>query len=140
MERTGVFNHVNLLNMTNEKAEEKIKDIKIRFLFIDGDHTEKGVEKDINLFFPKLLSGSIIVFDDFSNNFPGLIKTIDKLLFDKKFSRIMTYNNTLVLVIWEKKLHYLRKYFTQFDWGPDQIRTGVEAFAELCLAARPQDH
>lgn len=99
MERTGVFNHVNLLNMTNEKAEEKIKDIKIRFLFIDGDHTEKGVEKDINLFFPKLLSGSIIVFDDFSNNFPGLIKTIDKLLFDKKFSRIMTYNNTLVLVI-----------------------------------------
>ena len=23
--------------------------------------------------------------------------------------------------------------------GPDQIRTGVEAFAELCLAARPQD-
>ena len=60
---------------------------------------EKGVEIDINLFFPKLLSGSIIVFDDFSNNFPGLIKTIDKLLFDKKFSRIMTYNNTLVLVI-----------------------------------------
>jgi hypothetical protein len=23
--------------------------------------------------------------------------------------------------------------------GPDQIRTGVEAFAELCLATRPQD-
>jgi hypothetical protein len=24
--------------------------------------------------------------------------------------------------------------------GPDQIRTGVGAFAELCLATRPQDH
>ncbi len=24
--------------------------------------------------------------------------------------------------------------------GPDQIRTGVEAFAELCLATRLQDH
>ena len=23
--------------------------------------------------------------------------------------------------------------------GPDRIRTGVEAFAELCLATRPQD-
>ena len=23
--------------------------------------------------------------------------------------------------------------------GPDQIRTGVGAFAELCLATRPQD-
>ena len=24
--------------------------------------------------------------------------------------------------------------------GPEQIRTAVEAFAELCLATRPQDH
>ena len=24
--------------------------------------------------------------------------------------------------------------------GPERIRTAVEAFAELCLAARPQDH
>ena len=24
--------------------------------------------------------------------------------------------------------------------GPDQSRTGVEAFAELCLTTRPQDH
>ena len=24
--------------------------------------------------------------------------------------------------------------------GSDQIRTGVEAFAELCLATRPKDH
>ena len=24
--------------------------------------------------------------------------------------------------------------------GPDRIRTDVEAFAELCLATRPQDH
>jgi hypothetical protein len=26
-----------------------------------------------------------------------------------------------------------------FCGGPDQIRTGVEAFAELCLATRLQD-
>ena len=31
----------------------------------------------------------------------------------------------------------MSKFFTQR--GPDQIRTGVEAFAELCLATRPQD-
>lgn len=24
--------------------------------------------------------------------------------------------------------------------GPERIRTAVQAFAELCLAARPQDH
>ena len=30
--------------------------------------------------------------------------------------------------------------YQSFLRGPDQIRTGVEAFAELCLATRPQDH
>ena len=34
----------------------------------------------------------------------------------------------------------MRIYNSQLIRGPDQIRTGVEAFAELCLAARPQDH
>ena len=33
----------------------------------------------------------------------------------------------------------MRIYNSQLIRGPDQIRTGVEAFAELCLAARPQD-
>ncbi len=27
-----------------------------------------------------------------------------------------------------------------FIGGPERIRTAVEAFAELCLATRPQDH
>ena len=47
-------------------VSKKLKDIKIRFLFIDGDHSKKGVESDISLFFLKCVPGSIIVFDDFS--------------------------------------------------------------------------
>ena len=30
--------------------------------------------------------------------------------------------------------------FALFTRGPERIRTAVEAFAELCLATRPQDH
>ncbi len=33
----------------------------------------------------------------------------------------------------------MSKFITHLVRGPDQIRTGVEAFAELCLATRPQD-
>ena len=32
------------------------------------------------------------------------------------------------------------KSYSDFIGGPDRIRTGVEAFAELCLATRLQDH
>jgi len=85
--------------MPNEQAVKEIQDATIRFLFIDGDHTKKGVEKDIELFFPKLMNGSIVVFDDFSEDFPGLVEAVDALLEEREFSRIMSYHRTLVLMI-----------------------------------------
>ncbi len=85
--------------MTNELAEKQLQDTKIRFLFIDGDHTKHGVEKDIDLFFPKLMPGSIIVFDDYSQYYPEVVETVDKLVSSQKFSRVMTYKHTLVLLV-----------------------------------------
>ena len=99
MERVGLSDSVRLLNMPNEQAEQEIGDINIRFLFIDGDHTKNGVEKDIELFFPKLMPGSIVVFDDFSKVFSGLVEAVDALIAEREFSRIMSYHNTLVLMI-----------------------------------------
>ncbi len=99
IERIGLSDSVQLLNMPNEQAEQEIRNINIRFLFIDGDHTKKGVEKDIELFFPKLMPGSIVVFDDFSQSFSGLVEAIDTLIAEREFTRIMSYHNTLVLMV-----------------------------------------
>ena len=99
MERIGLSDSVQLLNMPNEQAEQEIRNINIRFLFIDGEHTKKGVEKDIELFFPKLMPGSIVVFDDFSQSFSGLIEAVDALIAERRFSKIMSYHNTLVLMV-----------------------------------------
>lgn len=99
MERIGLRESICLLEMTNEAAEQRIEDASIRFLFVDGDHTKSGVEKDIKLFFPKLKKGAIVVFDDFSPAFPGLIKAITELLAEQDISRIMSYRNTLVIEI-----------------------------------------
>jgi predicted O-methyltransferase YrrM len=99
MKMLGLFEVINLLYMPNDEAIKKLSDIQIRFLFIDGDHTKEGVSKDIQLFFPKMVPGSIVVFDDFSKEFPGLIEAVDHLLNEKKFSRIMSYHRTLVLQI-----------------------------------------
>lgn len=32
-----------------------------------------------------------------------------------------------------------KRFFSFVSGGPERIRTAVEAFAELCLATRPQD-
>lgn len=88
---------VNLLNMPNTDAFEIIKNNTIRFLFIDGDHTKSGVKKDIELFFPRLVKGSIIVFDDYFNGFPGLIEAANDVINEYNPSRVFYYRHTLVL-------------------------------------------
>ena len=90
---------VKLLDMVNTKAAEHMDGKTIRFLFIDGDHTKNGVQKDIELFFPLLTKGSIVVFDDYFEGFPGLIAAVDDMLLNYNFTRIFSYKNTLVVKI-----------------------------------------
>ncbi len=98
LERLGLADEVELLDMPNTEAAQELGDAEIRFLFIDGDHTREGVETDISLFFPKLRDGAVVVFDDFSPEFPGLLEAVDRLLAQRSFSRMMSYENTLVLM------------------------------------------
>ncbi len=97
MNTLGLQDTVKMMDMSSEKAAKYIDDESVRFLFIDGDHSKEAVQKDINLFLPKLKKESIIVFDDFSNNYQGLIEAVDSLISRKYFSRMMTYDRTLVL-------------------------------------------
>jgi len=50
---------------------------KIDFLFIDGDHSYDAVKKDVDIWFPKLKSGGIIVMHDIGWA-EGVIKVINE--------------------------------------------------------------
>jgi predicted O-methyltransferase YrrM len=41
-----------------------LKGKKVDFLFIDGDHTYKGVKRDFEMYSPLVKEGSIIAFHD----------------------------------------------------------------------------
>ena len=99
MKAFGLSDIVNLLDMINYEAAKEIEDHTIRFLFIDGDHTKQGVSKDIELFFPMFKKGSIVVFDDYFEGFPGLIEAVDKAMVKYNFDRIFYHMHTLVVKI-----------------------------------------
>lgn len=99
MRSLDLWEGIELLDMPNNKAAEQLVGRSVRFLFIDGDHTREGVEKDINLFFPMLKAGSIVVFDDFSDSAPGLVGAIDALLERQEVARSFSYRNTLAIVL-----------------------------------------
>lgn len=99
MRQLGLRENITLLDMPNEAAVTHLPGRNVRFLFVDGDHTRDGVAKDIRLFFPLLLPGAIVVFDDFAARFPGVVGATDELLDSTPVSRVFSYANTLVLML-----------------------------------------
>lgn len=95
----GLNDVVNLFDMDNMEAADKLKDTTIRFLFIDGDHSKEGVQKDIQLFFPRLTKGSIVVFDDYFDGFSGLVEAVDEILNSYDVERFFYYRHTLVIKV-----------------------------------------
>ena len=94
----GLDDQVQLLDMSSEDAVSHLSNIRIRFLFIDGDHTYEGVKRDIELFFPLLQKGAIVVFDDYFDGFPGLLKAIEESVIERRlYSKIFYYQHTLVI-------------------------------------------
>jgi hypothetical protein len=52
--------------------------LPVGMLFVDGDHTEKGVMADLEAWMPKVTPDGIIAFHDM--NAPGVLKAIEKYL------------------------------------------------------------
>ena len=97
IEKLGLSKAVMLLPMKSRDAAMTLKDNRIRYLFIDGDHSEEGVQTDLECFFPFLINGGIIVFDDFLKNATGLISAINRHVSIHKPRKIFTFKKTLIL-------------------------------------------
>lgn len=49
-------------------------------VFIDGEHDEKNVGKDIDAWLPKVKRGGILAGHDYSSTFPGVVKAVNDRL------------------------------------------------------------
>jgi hypothetical protein len=68
--------HPRLIKSTSEDAYYNFfvrQDIKIDFLFIDGDHSYEGVKKDFDLYSKLLSEKGVIVLHDTDSNFEGTL-------------------------------------------------------------------
>jgi predicted O-methyltransferase YrrM len=97
MRNQQLWDSIRLLDMPNDEAIRQLEGVQVRFLFIDGDHSKEGVEKDIRMFFPLVRPGGIVVFDDFAPHFPGLVEAVSQLVATHRPQRVFCYQNTLVL-------------------------------------------
>ncbi len=98
----GVESHVKPLKMTSKEAAHGWNGTPIRILFIDGWHSYDAVTEDILLWFPHLISGGLIIFDDYTNpEFPGVRQAVDEQMLKLPVERPLRIATTLA---WTRKL------------------------------------
>ena len=50
----------------------------VRMLIVDGEHSYDAVKRDLALFTGKVPSGGLVIFDDYSPEFPGVVEAVNE--------------------------------------------------------------
>lgn len=94
---------INLIkgNSFNENIINKVKELNINFdlLFIDGDHTYKGIKKDFLNYNKFVKKNGYIILDDYEPNYPGILKFTDEYIKNNNEFKIIGVfeNNELII-------------------------------------------
>lgn len=79
------FNFFNAIKSDTASAAELFKDESLEFVFIDADHSAKGVTRDIEAWLPKVKKGGVLAGHDYGNwRYPELKIAVDKILSEAK--------------------------------------------------------
>jgi predicted O-methyltransferase YrrM len=80
-----------------KRAEDARPEVSgpLRMLFIDGAHTHEGVSSDLE-YAALLAPGGVLVFDDYSDTFPGVVSAADGFLGRGGFSRAFVGRGFLI--------------------------------------------
>ena len=71
--------------LTTSQKAGKFFPVLVDMVFVDGDHTERGVMRDILVWKPKLKDGGIMVFHDYHHpNLPKYSPIVDSMMADCK--------------------------------------------------------
>ncbi len=81
LQATGWVSEVPIILWDSPKAAQFFPPNSIWGVFIDGDHSEEGVTRDIRNWYPRVQVGGWMAGDDYNNtgdNWPGVKKAVDK--------------------------------------------------------------
>ncbi len=72
---------IHIMRAFSENVYNGIEDDSLDFIYIDGDHTYRGVKEDIKNYLPKLKKGGLIAGHDYEEtHFPEVTKAVNELL------------------------------------------------------------
>jgi predicted O-methyltransferase YrrM len=81
VKKAGLEGYVKSFRMTSISARKKLK-TKARLIYIDARHDYLYVSQDISLWSELLVPGGFIIFDDYSPDFPGVVRAVKESIID----------------------------------------------------------
>ena len=82
LEGLGLFDYVEPMIAESSAAARQWTKGAIRLLFIDGDHSYAAVRQDFDLWSPHVAVGGLIVLDDASEQYPGVVQLFNEAVGD----------------------------------------------------------
>jgi predicted O-methyltransferase YrrM len=73
-----VKDYINTIIGDSTKVHEQFENESLDFVFIDGDHSYKGVKKDLAGWFPKIKKGGIMAGHDYNELSCGVRQAVDE--------------------------------------------------------------
>jgi predicted O-methyltransferase YrrM len=84
LEGLGLFDYVEPVIAESSAAARQWTRGAIRLLFIDGDHGYAAVKQDFDLWSPHVAVGGLIVLDDASEQYPGVVQLFNETVADRQ--------------------------------------------------------
>ena len=72
----GYDHRVRKIKKTSDRAVEDIKGETFDLIFVDGNHTYEIVKSDLELYWPLVKPGGLLVGHDYTTRFPGVIRAV----------------------------------------------------------------
>ena len=73
-------------------------DVPVRLLFVDGEHTYDATRRDLERFEQLLQPGGLVVFDDYSTRFPGVVEAASEWVTRAGAAAVQVGNGLVVRV------------------------------------------
>lgn len=78
MRDSNLDDFVEVRHMKSEEAALLEQNESLDLVFIDADHTYEGCKKDIDLWWPKLKKGGVMLGHDYGPHFEGVVKAVNE--------------------------------------------------------------
>jgi len=88
----------SFLEKTIQKVDSTLNEDQVDLLFIDGDHSYKGISNDFNNYTKFVKTGGLIVIDDYNSQYPDIIRFCNEIEYSK-FTKIGVFNNNELILI-----------------------------------------